>query len=270
MSNIFKSFLKPAAAAYVFPNAEDLQVGEEPEEELPAETEEESWAEPPGPETAEEAPPQEPSVIDYAQIQAQEILEDARRRAEDLVEERRQAAEAEIQAQLESAREEGFRQGYGDGLTKARIEADAQLAEQKTREAGEIQQFLEQATAAREQLLIQTREELRDLSLAVAEKVIHISLKSSGEVIARMIQVATEKLKRREWVRIYVAGCEARTLAQITPELMSSLASVSDHVKIIPMNDDEPGTCIIEMPDEIIDASASTQLANIRELLSES
>ena len=67
-----------------------------------------------------------------------------------------------------------------------------------------------------------------------------------------------------------MAGCEARTLAQITPELMSSLASVSDHVKIIPMNDDEPGTCIIEMPDEIIDASASTQLANIRELLSES
>ena len=270
MPNIFKSFLKPAATAYVFPAAEDLQVGEaEPAEELPAEPAEEVPAEPAAEPAVPEEPSREQAVIDYAQIQAREILEDARRRAEELVEERRQAAETEIQAQLESAREEGFRQGYGEGLTKAQIEGAAQLAEQKTQETLEIQKFLEQASAAREQLLAQTREELRDLSLAVAEKVIHVSLKSSSEVIARMIQVATEKLKRREWGRIYVAGCEAKTLAQITPELMSSLASVSDHVKIIPMSDDEAGTCIIEMPDEIIDASVSTQLSNIRELLNE-
>ena len=36
------------------------------------------------------------------------------------------------------------------------------------------------------------------------------------------------------------------------------------------MADDDSGTCVIEMPDEIIDASASTQLGNIRGLLSNS
>ena len=51
---------------------------------------------------------------------------------------------------------------------------------------------------------------------------------------------------------------------------MHSLAGLSEHIKIIPMQEDESGTCIIEMPDEIIDASASTQLQNIRELLSQS
>ena len=70
--------------------------------------------------------------------------------------------------------------------------------------------------------------------LAVAEKIIHVSLKSSREVVARMIQMATEKLKRREWVHIYVGGCEARELAQITPELTASLAGLSDHIKLIP------------------------------------
>ena len=35
------------------------------------------------------------------------------------------------------------------------------------------------------------------------------------------------------------------------------------------LSDDEAGTCIIEMPDEIIDASASTQLKNIRDLIHE-
>ena len=115
--------------------------------------------------------------------------------------------------------------------------------------------------------LERVRGQLRDLSIAVAEKVIHISLKSSGEVIARMIQAATEKLKRREWVHIYLADCDAKNLAQAAPELTTALAGLSDHIKFMPMADDEPGTCIIEMPDEIIDASAATQLSNIRDLL---
>ena len=50
---------------------------------------------------------------------------------------------------------------------------------------------------------------------------------------------------------------------------MTALPGLSDHIKIIPLSDDEAGTCIIEMPDEIIDASASTQLKNIRDLIHE-
>ena len=41
----------------------------------------------------------------------------------------------------------------------------------------------------------------------------------------------------------------------------------SANVKIIPMGDDEGGTCIVETPEEIIDASVSTQMTNIRDLL---
>ena len=45
---------------------------------------------------------------------------------------------------------------------------------------------------------------------------------------------------------------------------------LSDRVRVIPMADDESGTCIIEMPDEIIDASVSTQLDNLRGVLENS
>ncbi|UQT48875.1 hypothetical protein M5E87_01980 [Flavonifractor plautii] len=84
---------------------------------------------------------------------------------------------------------------------------------------------MEKATAAREELLRETRGELCELSLAIAEKVIHVSLNSSSEVVARMIQVATEKLKRREWVHIYVGGCAAKEVSAITPELMTALVT---------------------------------------------
>lgn len=248
MPNIFKSFLKPAVNSYVFPDAESLQVEESPE---------------PEGEQAEETPLQEQEpeaphtaaadALNYAKIQAEKILEDARQQAE---------------AEKELARADGYRQGYGEGLRQARVEGAAQIEEHRKQEAERIRSFLEQAAAARDSLLEQAQNELCELSLAVAEKVIHISLRTSRDVIARMIQVATEKLKRREWVHIYVGGYEARDLAQITPELTTALAGLSEHIKIIPMSDDELGACIIEMPDEIIDASASTQLNNIRDVLS--
>lgn len=50
---------------------------------------------------------------------------------------------------------------------------------------------------------------------------------------------------------------------------MTALAGLSDHIKNLRCPSDEAGTCIIEMPDEIIDASASTQLKNIRDLIHE-
>ena len=33
------------------------------------------------------------------------------------------------------------------------------------------------------------------------------------------------------------------------------------------MGDDEGGTCIVETPEEIVDASVSTQMSNIRDVL---
>jgi flagellar assembly protein FliH len=118
-------------------------------------------------------------------------------------------------------------------------------------------------------MLLQTQDELLELCLSIAEKVVRVSLKSSSEVIVRMIQTATERMKRQEWVHIYIAECDAKQLVKLPQSLASALSALSGRVRIIPMADDEAGTCIIEMPDEIIDASAATQLNNIRSLLSD-
>lgn len=267
MPNILRNLLKPAIHTYVFPNAEDIpldQLEEDPPEEIIPE-EEILSEEPEQPAEQDGA-----SVIAFAQVQAEQILADAEKQAEELIRQRQRQAEDEIQKAREDAKSEGYRQGYAEGLQQARVESQTAMQQQLEKQARDVAEFLEKASNAREELIRQTQQELCDLSIAVAEKVIHISLKTSSEVIARMIQVVTEKMKRREWVHIYVGGCDAKGLAQITPELTMSLASLSDHIKIIPMTDDESGTCIIEMPDEIIDASVSTQIQNIRDILNES
>ena len=47
----------------------------------------------------------------------------------------------------------------------------------------------------------------------------------------------------------------------------STLGALSQHIKVVPMEDDESGTCIVETPEEIVDASVSTQMSNIRDVL---
>ena len=269
MPNIFKHFMRAAAEPYQFPDAEELIQAEElPPEEVLLPEEGLEDPDPQGERTAEplEEPPEE-NPISFAQIQADSILEDARRQAEQLLEDSRQSARQEAEQVFAAAREDGRREGYGQGLAQARQEAAKEREEQAKRLEEQVERFLAQAGSALDRQMDQNIDELRDLALAIAEKVVCVSLKSSADVISRMIQTAVDKRKRREWVHIYIAECDAKRLSQLPASLSATLSGLSDRVRIIPMGDDESGTCIIETPDEIIDASAATQLNNIRSIL---
>ena len=283
MRNILKGFLNPEA--YRFPDADELQMEEPAEEEAVRAPEEEEGAdvspgvpppcEPPPEGSGEEpvpraesaAPQESGGPVQYAQLQAELILRQAREEAEQLLAQAREEAQQELEAVRAGARDEGYREGYAQGIAKAVEDAQKDREAVAQRLENEVQAFLEKADMAREEVLLQARDELLDLCIAVAEKVVRVSLKSSSEVIVRMIQTATERLKRQEWVHIYISGCDTRGAAQISPALTTALGALSQHIKIIPMGDGEDGTCIVETPEEIIDASVSTQMSNIRDLL---
>ncbi len=278
MRNIFKGLLD--AKAYEFPDAEDLRF----DTDLPPEEAEEPGEADPGgasppveePEPEEDTSPpdgpapSEPSgPVQYAQLQAELILKQAREEAETILAGARAAAKAEQEEIRMGARDEGYREGYAQGIAKAMDDAQRDREAVAAQLEQEVQAFLEKADMAREEFITQSQDELLDLCIAVAEKVVRVSLKSSSEVIVRMIQTATERMKRQEWVHIYISGCDTKGIAKISPALTTALGALSQHVKIIPMGDDEGGTCIVETPEEIIDASVSTQMTNIRDLLRE-
>lgn len=258
-SSILKHFIKDSAQLYTFPDAVELQMEEpKPQTEEPKQAEQQDTT---GPD------PRTP--IDFAKLEAELILKDAEKRADEILEQAREAAKQEAEEIFQQARQRGEEAGYTDGLSRAAREGEEQLAAQAAQLAGEVQRFLERASSSLDELMDQSVHDLRDLAIAIAEKVVRVSLKSSGEVIGRMIRSAIDKRKRREWVQIYIADCDAKRMTQVPAQLSAALAALSSRVRIIPMADDESGTCIIEMPDEIIDASASTQLSNIKNLLSD-
>ncbi len=275
MPSILKHFSDLSAEKYVLLPAEELVVEPEPPPpppepeappppETPAEEPEPESEPPPEPEPE---PEPEPDPIELAMAQAQAILEDARQDAR----EERDAAWAAFQQEMEDARrmaiQEGYQRGYADGMAAAQRDAQEELNRRAADQASAIEAFLEGAAKARDRVIDSCREELKDLALAIAEKVIRVSLRGSTDILRRMVEAATEKKKRCEWAHIYVADCDVRGSANTIPELISAMRGISDRVRVVAMADDESGTCIIEMPDEILDASVSTQLGNIRETL---
>jgi len=261
---------------YSFLPTEQLDVGENGEaaETLPLLEPETDAGPEAGAEAEDRAPERSPEPelaggpIDFAQIQAQAILADARQEAERIKEEARQELERELEEVRRKVRDEAYSQGFAQGMADAAQEAKLQREQMAVQQTKEVQEFLERAARERDRILDDSREELKDLALAIAEKVIRVSLRSSGDILRRMVEAATDKHKRCEWAHIYIADCDVRGSASTVPELTAALRHISSRVRVTPMADDESGTCIVEMPDVILDASVSTQLGNIREALS--
>ena len=155
----------------------------------------------------------------------------SRRRS--FLEQERQHIRQEAEAEKELARADGYRQGYGEGLRQARVEGRG--PDRRASETGgrAYPQLSGAGGGSAGFAAGQAQNELCELSLAVAEKVIHISLRTSRDVIARMIQVATEKLKRREWVHIYVGGDMRPGIwprsPQSLPQRCRALRAYQDH-----------------------------------------
>ena len=291
MPNIFKAFSRTKAEPYQFPNADEIVVpGAEPEPEPEPEPEDGEEFTPlgdgPSPEGEEagfdvilsgeeqtdkgKRPPEtKETPVGFAQIQAEQILADARREADKILLQARDRADEETREIFAKARGEGYQEGYVAGMAQAAQESRQAREEQAQRLEEEVHRFMEHAGETLDRQMDQSVDDLRDLAMAVAEKVISVSLRSSADVIARMIQTAIDKRKKKEWVHIYIAECDAKRLTQLPASLTKALSGLSDRVRIIPMADDESGTCIIEMPDEIIDASVSTQLSNLRTILND-
>lgn len=212
------------------------------------------------PEVREEPKPAEPTVQD-------KLIEEAEKRAEEILEEANQKAE-EIRRQ---AFEDGFRQGLSEGREKGEEEARSEVRAQSEAAAKKFHedtaQALDEISAIKEEAVRRYLDELRDVAIAVAEKVIHVSLSSSGEVIGRMILNEVEKKKKTAWMKIYIDKQDYDMMVKADADVADALSRVSDNVKFVIMENNPPGSCIIETPEEIVDIGVDTQIANLKDKL---
>lgn len=199
--------------------------------------------------------------------EAEQALEDARRQAEEILTRAREEAERELSRAKEEGFREGYENGYREGGEKARQECQEAFDARMEEFRSDMEEALRSVEIAKEKCVRMYLDELKDCAIAIGEKVIHISLRSSGEVIKQMIISATEKLKKTAWVKIYINKCDYDLMMEADADILDELSHLSDNIKFIVMDKEERGSCIIEMPEEIVDVSVNTQIENIKDIL---
>lgn len=214
-------------------------------------------------------------IIEELRQQKRKLLQDIKeleQRAEDIIAKANNTAkDIELEAKKKGrsegyelgqsqGSEKGYREGLEEGLKQSKAENEELLKE--------LKRILESTEEGKQEILKRHLEDLKDISVAVAEKVVHVSLKSSGDIIKRMILSATEGMSDLKWVKIYIAETDSQMLVKVDKNLIEELSQLSNNIKVIVMPEEESGTCIIELPNIIIDASTKTQIENIRDILS--
>ncbi len=201
--------------------------------------------------------------LEETREEVRRLLEDSRLEAEQMKSQARDEGH-------EIGEREGYEKGYLDGYEKAQQEVENTLKKEADELLLELRDLIASVEQKKREMLEQYKDDLRDIAISIAEKIIRVSLKSSGDIIKRMIISATEGIMSKEWVKIYIARCDAEMAVNGDSMLINSISYVSDHIKIIVMENEAPGTCILEFPDKVIDASTNTQIENIKEIISSS
>ena len=200
-------------------------------------------------------------------LQAAEIYDNAVKMAGEITEKAREEAERIRAEAKEAGYQEGFEEGFSEGKKKAYIDHKAELDLRLEEFQSTMKVTIERVTEEKDRILDRYMDDLKKITLTIAEKIIQTSLKSSGEIIKRMIAAAAGKLKKTQWVKIYVSQKDAGMMIQGDVGLLNELSHISGNIKIISMDHAEDGTCIIELPEEIIDVSVNTQIENIKGIL---
>ncbi len=191
------------------------------------------------------------------------IIQEAEKRAEGILRDAREQAELLRKQAYEEGRQEGKNEGYHEAYEKHQRAYEKERSEIRA----DARELFESVSEEKTKILEKYIDDLKRVSLAVAEKIIQTSLQSSGDIVKRMILSATDKMTKRQWAKIYIAKSNVGLSMEADTEFLEALSRLSDNVKVITMDHEEAGTCIIELPDEIIDASVGTQIENIKDII---
>ncbi|MBP3238989.1 MAG: hypothetical protein J6M92_00235 [Oribacterium sp.] len=200
-------------------------------------------------------------------IMQRKMLRDSADRAEKIINRAMMEAEQIKKDAYDEGYNSGHQEGMQDGHEAARQKAEAEFKETVEKYQSAVAHSIIQIGEEREESFHRYLDELKDVAIAVAEKVIHISLETSGEIIKRMIIAEVEKMKKTEWIKIYIDKYDYEQLISVDEDVAADLARISDNVKFVVQDKEKIGYTVIETPSEMIDIGVDSQIDNIRENL---
>lgn len=163
-----------------------------------------------------------------------------------------QAAQEKAEALREAAR----RDGYRDAREEKAREISGSLAR--------VEQVLAELNDRQDQFFAAYEQELESLAIAVAEKILAHAVERDPAQMADLVMQAVGSVKTDDWITVELSD----QLPELAGYLQKEYAEYLDRRQIeLAMEDAPKGTCIVQTPTGITDASIATQLGNLRDLI---
>jgi len=185
-----------------------------------------------------------------AEIEAEKIINEAKEKAAEIENEVRQSLEGERKKAREEGREEGRQEGYDEGKT------EVERLVQRT------QVMLERAQNKRVEILNETEQEIIDLVLLIARKVIKTISENQRDVIVSNVIQSLRKIKGKGSVIIRVNMVDLQMATDHKDEFIK-LVEGANSIQVVEDSTVDSGGCIIETDFGEIDARISSQLAEL-------
>lgn len=164
---------------------------------------------------------------------------------------------------------EGKEAGYEDGYTEGK-EAGYRDALQKANQDSKplfekLQILISSIEKARAELLAKEEDNLSDLAVMIAEKVLNQNIDANRAVMGSIISQVVSDNQDQEWIKVNVSEDVYEELEK--SYFAERIRDMSSGVTICPSKDLGDTDCVIEMPGYVTDASVSTQLSKIKAVL---
>jgi flagellar assembly protein FliH len=185
-----------------------------------------------------------------AEENAAAIVAGAEKRAAEVEAESRTEFEEKRREAEEAGREAGHVEGYAEG--KAEVE---RLIER-------VQVVLERSQDLRAEILADTEQQIIDLALLIARKVVKTISESQKAVVLQNIAQALKKIKARGTILIRVNIADLKLTTEHSKTFIQMMEGARG-VQIVEDSSVDPGGCVIETDFGEVDARISSQLAEL-------
>lgn len=229
------------------------------------------------------------TMIDEAEAEANAIVEKAKNEAFEIIKKKNEEAllikqkaddesksiiekakleakniESEIQDKetqiLNDARKRGYQDGWDEGINKGTDEVK-RLIER-------IQIILDTAIQKRNEIFVETEQQIVGLVLLIAKKVIKVISENQKNVVINNVIQALRKLKSRGEVAIRVNLSDLELTSQHKRDFIEMVEGIKS-IKILEDSTVDRGGCIIDTDFGSIDARISSQLHEIEDKILE-
>jgi flagellar assembly protein FliH len=185
-----------------------------------------------------------------AEEEAASIIAEAEKRVAEIEEE----ARAEFEEKRREAEEAGRKAGQEEGYAEGKAEVD-RLIER-------VQVILERSQDLRAEILADTEQQIIDLALLIARKVIKTISESQKTVVLQNVAQALKKVRARGTILIRVNIADLKLTTEHSKTFIQMMEGAKG-VQVVEDSSVDPGGCIIETDFGEVDARISSQLAEL-------